>query len=64
MVRLSVGVTLQPMPSLDLAPLRALLGNDGVLDSRAARFTYEADVPCHRVASTLWGIRLSDDPVV
>src|SRR5262245_43229491 len=28
---------------LDLAPLRALLGDDGVLDSRAARFTYEAD---------------------
>ena len=31
------------MPPLDLAPLRALLGDDGVLDSRAARFTYEAD---------------------
>src|SRR6266513_5650072 len=26
-----------------LAELRALLGADGVLDSRAARFTYEAD---------------------
>jgi len=31
------------MPPLDLAPLVALLGADGVLDSRAARFTYEAD---------------------
>src|SRR6187399_2690515 len=31
------------MPALDLAPLRVLLGDDGVLDSRAARFTYEAD---------------------
>uniref|UniRef100_A0A832MIW4 FAD-binding protein n=1 Tax=Eiseniibacteriota bacterium TaxID=2212470 RepID=A0A832MIW4_UNCEI len=27
----------------DLAELRALLGDDGVLDSEAARFTYEAD---------------------
>jgi glycolate oxidase len=31
------------MPALDLSPLRALLGDGGVLDSRAARFTYEAD---------------------
>src|SRR5688572_29710728 len=30
-------------PPLDLEPLRALLGDDGVLASRAARFTYEAD---------------------
>jgi len=31
------------MAPLDLGPLRALLGEDGVLDSRAALFTYEAD---------------------
>jgi len=31
------------MSVLDLDELRALLGVDGVLDSRAARFTYEAD---------------------
>ena len=31
------------MTPLDLAPLRELLGDDGVLDSRAARFTYDAD---------------------
>src|SRR5262245_36115217 len=37
--------TLPPMPlTLDhLAELRALLGDDGVLASEAARFTYEAD---------------------
>src|SRR5262245_54565584 len=31
------------MTPADLEELRALLGADGVLDSRAARFTYEAD---------------------
>ena len=32
-----------PLSSADLAELRALLGEDGVLASEAALFTYEAD---------------------
>ena len=43
--RAARGANLRPMPFTadHLDELRALLGDDGVLASEAARFTYEAD---------------------